>query len=185
LCSNYFFNNYAKEWRRTPNPKKPLIKRMLILFLCSLLYLSLWSSWFYFNCSIVDKNEQEVKCRDAAKNFLKSPIWRECRKVFDDLKTYIQVHGWSGLWREIVEAFDPQGEKSALKLLNLTSHSTQEEITATYRKLSRQWHPDKHKDLIDKQIAQEKFIEIQSAYEILSRIKRQRIKNQNKFENMN
>jgi DnaJ family protein C protein 22 len=179
LSSSYFFNTYAKEWRRTPTPKKPLIKRILILSLCTLLYLSLWSSWFYYNCSITDKNEQEIKCRDAAKNFLNSPIWKECRKVFNDLKVYIQIHGWSGLWREIVEAFDPQGEKNALKLLNLTSKATQEEITATYRKLSRQWHPDKHKDQDDKQKAQEKFIEIQNAYEILSRIKRQRIKNQN------
>ena len=181
LSSNYFFNTYSKEWRRTPSPRRSLCKRISVLMIFSILYLSLWSSWFYFNCSVVDKNEEEIKCRDAAKNFLKSPVWKECTKVFDDLKIYIQIHGWSGLWREIVAALDPQGEVNALKVLNLTSSATQEEITSTYRRLSRQWHPDKHKDPEEKARAQEMFIEIQSAYEILSRIKRQRIRSNKDF----
>ncbi|XP_054168096.1 dnaJ homolog subfamily C member 22-like [Oppia nitens] len=182
LSSNYFFNNYSKQWRRTPPKRRSLCRRISILIFFGLIYLSLWSSWFYFNCSVVDKNEEEIKCRDAAKNFLKSPIWKECTKVFDELKLYIQIHGWSGLWREIVSALDPQGESNALKVLNLPQTATQEEITSTYRRLSRQWHPDKHKDPNEKIRAQEMFIEIQNAYEILSKIKRQRIKSRNSFD---
>lgn len=179
LSSNYFFNSYAKQWRRTPPTRRSFIRRVTVITICSLVYLSLWSSWFYFNCSVVD-NEEEVKCRDAAKNFLKSPVWKECTKVFEELRIYIKIHGWSGLWKEIVAALDPQGEKNALRVLNLTSTATQEEITSTYRQLSRKWHPDKHKDPEQKAKAQEMFIDIQSAYEILSRIKRQRIRSNNK-----
>lgn len=175
LVSSYCFNTYTKDWRRAKRLPSPFFKRAAILIFCAIIYLSLWASWGYFNCSIVDKDEQEVKCRDAAKNFLKSPMWQECRKVFDDLKLYIQVHGWSGLWKEIVDAFDPQGEVNALKVLGLSSSASQEEVTAVYRKLSRQWHPDKHKNPEEKLKAQERFIEIQQAYEILSRIKAQRM----------
>jgi len=79
------------------------------------------------------------------------------------------------LWKEIVDAFDPQGEVNALKTLGLTSSATEEEITTAYRKLARQWHPDKHKDPEQKLIAQERFIEIQRSYEVLSRIKSDRM----------
>lgn len=175
LCSNYVFDHYGKQWKRTPTKRRSFLKRISILSACGFIYLLLWSSWLYFNCSITDKNDEEIKCREAAKNFFKSPMWQECTKVFEDLKLYIHIHGWSGLWREIIEAFDPQGEVNALKVLELNSSATQDEITTKYRKLARQWHPDRHKDLTEKQKAQEKFIEIQQAYEILSKIKTQRI----------
>ncbi|GBN39529.1 hypothetical protein AVEN_271009-1 [Araneus ventricosus] len=71
-------------------------------------------------------------------------------------------------------------------VLGLDGSPTQQEITARYRKLSREWHPDKHKDPEQKQIAQEKFIEIQQAYEILSKMKSgrvaQNVKNQDTEE---
>lgn len=184
LTSSYCFNTYAKQWRRSPAPRRHLCKRIATLSSFAIIYLLLWSSWGYFNCSIEDKNEQVVKCRDAAKNFLKSPIWQEARKVFDDIKLYIEIHGWSGVWKEIVDAFDPQGETNALKVLGLKTSATQEEITSAYRKLSRKWHPDKHKDPKEKQKAQERFIEIQGAYSVLSNIKTQRTK-RNKVEREN
>ncbi len=62
------------------------------------------------------------------------------------------------------------------QVLGLKYSATQEEITHSYRKLSRQWHPDKHKDPEKKLEAQEKFIEIQQAYDTLSLIKSRRAK---------
>lgn len=52
--------------------------------------------------------------------------------------------------------------------------STQGEIKSKYRALSLEWHPDKAKNPEDKRVAQEKFVEIQQAYEILSSIKSKR-----------
>lgn len=63
----------------------------------------------------------------------------------------------------------------SFKVLGLKSSATQQEISSRYRKLSREWHPDKHKDPESKKEAQEKFIEIQQAYEILSKIKSERV----------
>jgi len=171
-----FFNKYSKEWRRKPPVRSDLWKRVLILTLCLSLYASLWSSWIYFNCTIIDDDSREVKCREAISNFFNSPLWQDFRNVLTNLKVYIQIHGLSGIWKEIWEALDPQGETNALQTLNLTKDASQEEITATYRKLAREWHPDKHRDPGNKKIAQEKFIAIQQAYEALSRIKSQRLK---------
>lgn len=61
------------------------------------------------------------------------------------------------------------------QVLGLNANATQQEITSRYRKLSREWHPDKHKDPESKKEAQERFIDIQQAYEILSKIKSQRV----------
>lgn len=52
--------------------------------------------------------------------------------------------------------------------------ASQQEITSTWRKLSRENHPDKVKDEKYRRAAQERFMEIQEAYEILSNSKHRR-----------
>ena len=49
--------------------------------------------------------------------------------------------------------------------LGVNENATKEEIKKAYRKLALQWHPDKHKGEKD---AEEKFKEINQAYEVLS-----------------
>ncbi|XP_015783492.1 dnaJ homolog subfamily C member 22 [Tetranychus urticae] len=184
LSASICFSKFSKRWRRTYPRRQPLGKRIIILTVAGLLYLSLYASWFYFNCSIVEKHgeemkEETIKCRDAAVNFWRSPAFVDFRRTLADLWSFYKVHGWKGLKEEIIKAFDPQGEANALNVLNVTQKASQDEITAAYRKLAREWHPDRHKDPIAKSEAQEKFIEVQQAYEVLSRIKLQRLK-QNK-----
>lgn len=62
-------------------------------------------------------------------------------------------------------------------MLGLTQTSSQSEVTAKWRSLSKEYHPDKVKGTdSEKRIAQEKFMEIQSAYELLSSTKNRRTK---------
>lgn len=49
------------------------------------------------------------------------------------------------------------------KILSIDKNASFEEIKVVYRKLAMEWHPDKNKS----SNAQEKFIEIHEAYEIL------------------
>ncbi len=51
--------------------------------------------------------------------------------------------------------------------LGVAKTATPEEIKAAYRKLAREWHPDRHKE-DEKAKAEEKFKEIGEAYETLS-----------------
>ncbi|XP_023229256.1 dnaJ homolog subfamily C member 22-like [Centruroides sculpturatus] len=176
------FNRYAKKWRRSPRRQRSIFYRLFIFLLCILIYASLWCSWLYFNCSFTDKEGQEIYCREAIKNFLTSPLWNEFKKVMKDVYNFAQHHGWWEIWHQLIHALDPLGEKNALQVLNLTRNATQEEISAQYRKLSRQWHPDRHKDPEEKQNAQEKFIEIQQAYEVLSDIKSRRVRKNKKAQ---
>lgn len=83
------------------------------------------------------------------------------------------------IWKEIIDLSDPQGEQNAYKILGVSPTASQQEITARWRALSRENHPDKCKDPEKSREAQEKFMEIQQAYEILSKIKSSRRRKNN------
>lgn len=53
------------------------------------------------------------------------------------------------------------------QILGIERNATEKEIKTAYRKLARKWHPDLHTEK-DKAAAEEKFKEINEAYEVLS-----------------
>ena len=55
--------------------------------------------------------------------------------------------------------------KDYYKILGLNKNATEDEIKKAYRKFAKKWHPDKNRD---NPKAEEKFKEIQEAYETLS-----------------
>lgn len=91
-------------------------------------------------------------------------------------------NGWYETWKQIVDSIDADGEQNAYKVLGVDPTTTQSEITSIWRKMSREFHPDKVKDEKLQRAAQEKFMEIQQAYEILSKIKSKRRSRNKKFE---
>ena len=63
---------FRREWRSMGKPSKPWYIRLLVLSLCSCLYLSMWGSYLYFNAEVVH-NGDKIKLREAVGNFVKSP----------------------------------------------------------------------------------------------------------------
>ena len=61
-----------------------------------------------------------------------------------------------------------------MQVLGLSNSASQEEIKKQYKKLAKEWHPDKQKDPAKKKEAEERFMEIQKAYETLSGIQHRR-----------
>jgi len=169
-----FFNWKAKAWKRKIDKPKPFWKRFLVLFLCCSLYSSLWCSYIYFNLRITTKDGDEIRFRDAVGNFIKSPAFQQFSHNVADLYEHAKREGFASAWQKLIDSLDPLGEGNALKVLDLKPGSTQGEIKARYRELSKKWHPDKYKDESEKGNAHEKFVEIQQAYEKLSAIKLRR-----------
>ncbi|WP_041082264.1 molecular chaperone DnaJ [Thermotoga profunda] len=60
----------------------------------------------------------------------------------------------------------PRQSKDYYAILGVPRDASQEDIKKAYKKLIKQWHPDLHPE--NKKEAEEKFKEIQEAYEVLS-----------------
>lgn len=138
------------------------------------LYASLWGSYVYFNLKIVTQDGDEIRFRDAVGNFIKSPAFQEFANNLGILIEQLKHHGFGAAWKQFIESLDPLGERNALKVLDLVKGSSQSEIKARYRELSKKWHPDRFLNETEKAEAHEKFVEIQQAYEKLSSIKARR-----------
>lgn len=167
LVAYFLFELYGIQWRRTRERSKPLLIRVLYLTLAASLYISLWSSWIWFNCKYTDQEGEITKCRDMIRDFFDSPSWREMKQILRDIKIYVQVYGISSVLDELYNLFSGKGMDNALKVLGLSENATSSEISHTYRKLSRIYHPDKQKTEEEKIRAENEFILIQNAYRLL------------------
>nr|CAD7395740.1 unnamed protein product [Timema poppensis] len=160
FVSSLAFDTWSKKWRRSP-PKK---------------------NYFYFNTKLTDSEGEEIPVREAIHHFFTSPWWVDLKQSLHDTWVYAQHHGWVETWRQIIDLSDPHGEQNAYKVLGVSGAASQAEIRLKYRELSREFHPDKVKDPEKRREAQEQFMEIQQAYETLSKIKGRRSRKNKKFE---
>nr|XP_027222959.1 dnaJ homolog subfamily C member 22-like [Penaeus vannamei] len=183
VLSAVIFNWKGRQWRREPNTRTPICKRLATLAVCGLLFSSLWLSYLYFNATVTDKHGERIKLRDAAKNFLNSPMFLEFKMNIKAIYDDANENGWGNAWSNFVDSLDPFGEKHALKVLGLNKGATQDDITAAYRKLAKEWHPDRH-TVEEKEIAHKEFIKIKEAYEKLSTIKKERALKNKKSEEL-
>lgn len=163
FTSMIVFNRYCKAWRTRTKKRSLAIRTSLIVF-AVIIYLSLWSSWLYFNCTIEDDSGETIKCRDALKNLVNSQGFKNLKEALNDLYEHVKHSGFLNLWNEILQEFDLSGKSSAYATLGLTDSASSFEILARYKKLSRQFHPDKEQDEQKKAANQEKFIAVQEAY---------------------
>lgn len=176
------FEQFSKQWRLDAPKRYSATRRTIVLSACVCIYLSVWSGYFVFNGKITDGEGDEVPVHEAIKNFLKSPWWTDLKQTFEETWRFAQHNGWYETWKQIVDSIDIDGEQNAYKVLNVGPTATQNEITSAWRKLSREFHPDKVKDEKLRRAAQEKFMEIQQAYEVISKIKSKRRSRNKKFE---
>ncbi|XP_076449447.1 dnaJ homolog subfamily C member 22-like [Babylonia areolata] len=165
----------ASGYRWKPSRRrKSKCRRLTVLFVCGMVYLSMWGSALYFNATVTTKDGESVPLREALNNFFTSPAWTQTKESLYLIWQNIRVNGWRTFYEQLVQSIDPQGETNAYRILGVNENSSQEEIKSRYRKLAKEWHPDKQQDPSKKAAAQEKFLQIQKAYETLSNIKSRR-----------
>lgn len=84
---------------------------------CWAVFCGLWASHLYFNVTVTDKHGEEIKLRDAARNFLNSPMFLEFKRNLYVIYNDTMEHGWSTAWTNFVELLDPHGEMHSYKVL--------------------------------------------------------------------
>ncbi|KAL7296252.1 hypothetical protein TKK_0010488 [Trichogramma kaykai] len=175
VSSTLVFNFFAKEWCTTKKPKRSLAKSVIIFVAIAIVYALLLGSIAYFNGSFVDAEGEEIKLSEAIEHFWTSPIWVDLQPCLEEIWRLYQHQGFYATWNQLIEMSDPRGEKNAYKVLGLSLTASQSQITSTWRKLSRENHPDKCKGTPEEcQLTQERFLDIQQAYEIISSAKNRR-----------
>jgi hypothetical protein len=157
-------------FKRTPNRPRSIVRRVAVLTVLSILYLQLWAGWFCFNCETTNNEGETVKCVDSLVDFFHSPSWHQFKNAMSELKLYIQIHGIRGLYQNLKAWAGENLEQEAYQVLGVQPNATRDEIMKQYRKLVRQWHPDKQKDESKRAEAQERFIAIVEAHQVLMKV---------------
>lgn len=149
-----------------------IFRRWLILFLAGCLYITAITVSTYHHGEVTSEDGERIRVKDAVDHFFLSPFWLEFKDVLYTIYQEGKQHGWRHIWVEFNKALDPEGESNALKVLGLNEQATDAEIRRHYKKLILKWHPDKNRDnLIE---SEKKSIEINKAYEILSKVRNRR-----------
>ncbi|KAH8291734.1 hypothetical protein KR018_012630, partial [Drosophila ironensis] len=176
------FDTFSKQWRRQPPRRGSPVGRSLKIGAAVVIYCALWTSFLYFNGTIDDGNGEEIPVHEALRDFLKADWWSELKTNLYDSYIYCQRNGWYQTIKELLESMDLDKDANAYKVLGVSATVSQAELTAVYRKLCKEYHPDKVKDEKQRAEAHKRFIEIQQAYNLLSKIKSSRRRKNKRYE---
>ncbi len=160
---------YGWDFRRQ-RLRYSCIKRLAVWTFFFTLFCGLITSGIYFNASVETEDGETIKVREAVNNFLKSPHWREIKKSMWRIYEDFRSEGWEGAHRTIIVLADVEGEENSLRVLGLERGAGVTQIRERYKELAMEWHPDHHQGDEDKAYAQERFMEIKDAYNVLTRI---------------
>ncbi|EYC38785.1 hypothetical protein Y032_0695g1597 [Ancylostoma ceylanicum] len=115
-----------------------------------------------------DPNDVDVLC-DRAEAYLLDERYDE---AIEDYQKAQQVNEESRRAREGLEKAQKlkkqAGKRDYYKILGLKRNASKRDITKAYRKMAQKWHPDNFNDAAEKKKAEQKFIDIAAAKEVLS-----------------
>lgn len=167
---------YQSESFRVANIHRGCCRSGFKLFAKATIFGLLFTNWALFSVSVDGQDGETIVLIDSLKNMLKSPAFKDffasCKQVYD----HIQSNGWENFFKEIMKHLDADGVGNSFSVLGLDSAKENEyninDIKKVHRKLALKYHPDKQKGKTVKemQAAEEKFREIQEAYEKLSKM---------------
>eukprot|EP00667_Euglena_gracilis_P016840 EG_transcript_17664 len=162
LFLGVLFFYWRRAWVLKPRPPPPAYVRFCGLTAGGLLYLFYWALIFFF-LEFTVNNEgaqpQKVRVRDAIIHAWQSRFWLRAWSEFRD--TYHRK-GWEG----ILAWLDLTGETHAREVLGVSKDAGAKEIKSAFRKLAREWHPDRNPD----PAAKKKMEELNEAHQLLMRI---------------
>uniref|UniRef100_A0A7E4VN23 J domain-containing protein n=1 Tax=Panagrellus redivivus TaxID=6233 RepID=A0A7E4VN23_PANRE len=115
-----------------------------------------------------DENDLEVLC-DRAEAYI---VAEEFNKAVDDFQKAHTAHESSrrakeGLMRA-QKLLKQSKKRDYYKILGVRRNANKREIMKAYRKLAQKWHPDLFQDDDEKKKAQDKFIDIAAAKDVLT-----------------
>eukprot|EP00823_Brevimastigomonas_motovehiculus_P003434 TRINITY_DN209_c1_g1_i1.p1 TRINITY_DN209_c1_g1~~TRINITY_DN209_c1_g1_i1.p1 ORF type:complete len:390 (-),score=38.63 TRINITY_DN209_c1_g1_i1:343-1512(-) len=171
--------HYYSSWDRTSSNswsrRSGIFHRGFVLCTCVLVTWFFMAA-FYYDMQI-ESSGSGTKLKHILRNVLDSEGWREFKKSWHSFWDEAHEHGWKHSSTHFFYRLDPSGRIKAYKTLELPFDVEQAErgifppLTLSELKKARNrlaliYHPDKQSASM-KDIAQKKFLEIQSAFDAL------------------
>ena len=158
---------FSRKWNKQPIKTSFYHKAKWYIGTCIVLS-AVVTCGAYFHLKI-EVDGEIIYLRDGVKNFRNSPAWNEFKSIMSEFWTDYQSNGWENASHKFYQRADLEGESHALEIMGLQEGCTTSEIKKRFREMSMKWHPDKHPG-DTKQVAQDKFIEMENARETLLKI---------------
>ncbi|CAJ0949741.1 unnamed protein product, partial [Mesorhabditis belari] len=115
-----------------------------------------------------DENDVEVLC-DRGEAHILNEDWDAAIADFQKALKANEEHKKAREGLQKAERLKKQaGKRDYYKILGVRRNANKREIMKAYRKLAQQWHPDNFQDDEEKKKAQDKFINIAAAKEVLT-----------------
>jgi len=115
-----------------------------------------------------DPNDVDLLC-DRAEAYI---LNEQFDKAVEDYQQAVNAHEDSRKAKEGLaraqKLLKQSKKKDYYKILGLRRNANKREILKAYRKLAQKWHPDNFQDEEEKKRAQDKFIDIAAAKDVLS-----------------
>jgi DnaJ family protein C protein 3 len=115
-----------------------------------------------------DENDLDVLC-DRAEAYIVS---EQFDKAVDDFQKAATAHDGNRRAKEGLQRaqklLKQSKKRDYYKILGVRRNANKQQINKAYRKLAQQWHPDNFRDEEEKKRAQEKFIDIAAAKDVLT-----------------
>jgi DnaJ family protein C protein 22 len=165
IFSTATFNWYRQRDKVRPHPS--FCRRLCMLLLGMAVVWSLWGSYFYFNCEVTTDDGEKIKLRDAISHMINSPAWREFWNTMGIVWQRLREQGFYESYKKVVELADFEGEQRASEVLGVSKDASVSEIKKAHKMLVLKYHPDKTRE----KNSEQKFIEIQQAYETLMKVR--------------
>jgi len=188
VCS--FFVTFAWQYDRKPRGAgvrsegccRKACRQTILFLVFSSLFAFMLGSAFYFNGVVETEDGETVKVREALSNFFRSPHWKQIKTSFwnsvNEIWQEYRERGWESAKRRLYVMADVQGEERSKLILGIEEEETLtlKTVKAKYRQLAKEWHPDHHRGVDEKEKirVQERFMEIKEAYENLAGILKRR-----------
>ncbi|KAI3382546.1 hypothetical protein SNEBB_006213 [Seison nebaliae] len=154
--------------------KRSTIRFILFLMgtsiICSLLTYNI-----LMNARVTLENGDEVLLMDAINQAFNSETWKLLKLSMRQVYNFWKANGYMGIWKEVKNFMgDGDNVNKAYETLSLRKTATQSDIDKECKRLSRKWHPDRFRVEDARKKAEEKFIEIQNACNLLSKLRRKK-----------
>eukprot|EP00116_Pleurobrachia_bachei_P009231 sb/3469493/ len=146
-----------------------------VFLACVVAILVLQGGYYYNNATMTIEGVQ-VPLRDVAVEFFNSPAWVETKlKLAQFYEEVWEIGFLPALSRLNLFSDETMSEEAAFELLGVEANITSTALKKKFRKLSLEYHPDKHPPET-REKANAKFMELKTAYDVIMKIRSYRTK---------